>query len=81
MPVRSAALPEWVIDRRRALGQRIAAARREAGVSQEALAHHIGVERRSIQRYEAGVRDPGYSDLLLIAHVLGVPLTDLVGTE
>lgn len=68
-----------MIDRRRELGQRIASSRREAGVSQEALAHHIGVERRSIQRYEAGVRDPGYSDLLLIARVLDTPLAELVG--
>lgn len=67
-----------MLARRRELGQRIAAARREAGVSQEALAHHIGVERRSIQRYEAGVRDPGYSDLLLIARVVGVPIAELV---
>ena len=70
-----------MIDRRRDLGHRIADARRAAGVSQEALAHHIGVERRSIQRYEAGQRDPGYSDLLLISRVVGIPLAELVGDE
>lgn len=36
------------------------------------------MERRSIQRYERGERDPTYSHLLLIAHVLGVKLADLV---
>lgn len=74
-------MPDWVIDRRRELGQRIANARREAGVSQEALAHYVGVERRSIQRYEAGVRDPGFSDLLLIARFVGIPLAELVREE
>ncbi|WP_405611444.1 helix-turn-helix domain-containing protein [Streptomyces sp. NBC_01508] len=78
MPVRRTALPEWAIVRRRELGQRIAAARRAAGLSQETLGHRIGVERRTIQRYEAGARDPRYSDLLLIARALDTPLAELV---
>lgn len=36
------------------------------------------MERRSIQRYEAGTRDPTYSDLLQIARVLEVPVSELV---
>ena len=36
------------------------------------------MDRRSIQRYEAGRRDPRYADLLLIADALNVPLADLV---
>lgn len=35
------------------------------------------MERRSIQRYERGERDPTFSDLVLIAHVLGVTVADL----
>jgi hypothetical protein len=34
--------------------------------------------RRSIQRYEAGDRDPRFTDLWLIAKALHVPLADLV---
>lgn len=36
------------------------------------------MERRSIQRYERGERDPRYTDLLLIADALGVTAADLV---
>ncbi len=36
------------------------------------------MERRSIQRYERGERDPRFSELLLVAEALGVDMTDLV---
>ncbi|WP_432124083.1 helix-turn-helix domain-containing protein [Streptomyces sp. C10-9-1] len=78
VPSRLTPLPEWVIDRRKALGQRIAEYRRAAGLSQDQLASRVGVERRSIQRYEHGERDIKFTDLVLIADALGVPLADLV---
>ncbi|AWT42530.1 MULTISPECIES: helix-turn-helix domain-containing protein [Streptomyces] len=70
--------PDWVIDRRIALGHRIADLRHRAELSQEQLAHLASMERRSIQRYENAQRDPTYSDLLLIAHALRVHVTDLL---
>ncbi|MCX5522563.1 helix-turn-helix domain-containing protein [Streptomyces bobili] len=70
--------PDWVIQRRIALGHRIADLRRQAELSQEQLAHLAGMERRSIQRYENAQRDPQFSDLLLIAHALRVPVADLL---
>ena len=79
MPRRRTPHPPWVLDRRRALGCRIADHRRAAGLSQDQLADRVGVERRTIQRYEAGTRDPGYSDLVLIADALDTPLAKLVG--
>ncbi|MFK3734084.1 helix-turn-helix domain-containing protein [Streptomyces sp. NPDC088090] len=78
MPTRRTPLPDWVITRRRDLGQRIAELRRTAGLSQDDLADRIGMERRSIQRYERGERDPRFSELLLVAEALGVDMTDLV---
>ncbi|MFJ6319723.1 helix-turn-helix transcriptional regulator [Streptomyces californicus] len=78
MPLRRSAPPLWAIDRRRLLGQRIAHHRRAAGLSQEQLADRIGVERRTVQRYEAGSRDPRYTDLLLIAAALEADLAELV---
>ncbi|MFH9761299.1 helix-turn-helix transcriptional regulator [Streptomyces anulatus] len=81
MPLRRTAPPPWAIDRRRLLGQRIAHHRRTAGLSQEQLADRVGVERRTIQRYEAGSRDPRYTDLLLIARALDAELADLVREE
>lgn len=78
VPLRRTPLPAWVLDHRRELGQRINFARRPARLSQDDLANIVGVERRTIQRYEGGVRDPKYSDLLLIARALDIPLSDLV---
>ncbi|MER5705976.1 helix-turn-helix transcriptional regulator [Streptomyces sp. NPDC002122] len=79
MPTRRTPLPEWVIDQRRALGENIIRLRREAGLSQDQLADRIGKERRSVQRYERGERDPSFSDLVLIADGLDVSLAQLVG--
>ncbi|MCX0246397.1 helix-turn-helix transcriptional regulator [Streptomyces drozdowiczii] len=78
MPLRRTPLPEWVIARRRELGERLVSTRRAAGLSQDQLADRVGVERRTIQRYESGERDPRYTDLLLIADALGAPLVELV---
>ncbi|MFF3300984.1 helix-turn-helix domain-containing protein [Streptomyces sp. NPDC002908] len=80
MPLRRTPLPEWAITRRRDLGQRLGAARRAAGLSQEQLGNLVGMERRTIQRYESGQRDPRFTDLLLIADAIGVDLADLVRT-
>ncbi|MGW7347813.1 helix-turn-helix domain-containing protein [Streptomyces sp. NPDC054854] len=77
-PARRSPLPPWVIDRREELGERIAQSRRDLHLPQDQLADRIGLQRRSIQRYERGERDPRYSDLLLIADALEVSVTQLV---
>ncbi|MEU7010352.1 helix-turn-helix transcriptional regulator [Streptomyces sp. NPDC046332] len=78
MPARRTTLPDEVLERRRILGQRISDHRRAAGLSQDQLADAIGMERRSIQRYERAERDPRFSDLVRIAWALNVPLAVLV---
>lgn len=78
VPARRNPRPDWVMQRRVALGHRVADLRRQRELSQEQLAHLAGIERRSVQRYESAVRDPTYSDLLLIAHALRVHVTDLL---
>lgn len=78
MPARRHPYPDWVLTRRKQLGHRIAALRKAAGLSQDQLAVLAGVDRRTIQRYEAGARDPRFADLLLLADALGVRLADLV---
>ncbi|MFG3140741.1 helix-turn-helix domain-containing protein [Streptomyces sp. NPDC048211] len=78
MPSRRTPLPDWVHHQRRALGHRIAERRQELGLSQDQLASRIGMERRSVQRYEGGSRDPAYGDLLLLAQALEVPLKILL---
>ncbi|MFE2941059.1 helix-turn-helix transcriptional regulator [Streptomyces sp. NPDC059255] len=81
MPARRTPRPDWVLAQCRALGHRIATRRAAVQMSQDDLAARTGVERRTIQRYENGRRDPRYADLLLIADALGVPIEDLVRTE
>jgi len=78
VPTRRNPYPDWVLARRSQLGHRIAALRQAAGLSQDQLARRAGVDRRSIQRYEAAERDPRFADLLLIADALDTPLADLV---
>lgn len=78
MPARRNDRPDWVRSRQLALGRRIADLRRAAELSQEQLADLMGVERRTVQRYENAVTDPRYADLLLIAHALRVHVSDLL---
>jgi transcriptional regulator with XRE-family HTH domain len=76
--VRRIPLPAHIIERRRLLGLRIAQLRRAAGLSQDQLAERAGLERRSIQRYESGERDPRFTDLVLLAEGIGATVEDLV---
>ena len=79
MPRRRTPLPDWILTRQVILGHRIAALRRERGLSQDGLAEATGLERRTIQRYEGAVSSPGFAELLLIARALNVHVSDLLG--
>ena len=78
MPARRNPRPDWVRRKQIALGRRIGDLRRAAEISQDQLVDRMGVERRTIQRYENAVTDPRYADLLLLARALGVHITDLL---
>ncbi|MEU3281719.1 helix-turn-helix transcriptional regulator [Streptomyces antibioticus] len=81
MPIRRTPYPDWINAERSKFGHRIAVLREQAGLSQDQLADRMGVERRTIQRYEAATRDPRYRDLLLLAAGLGVPPAALFGEQ
>jgi transcriptional regulator with XRE-family HTH domain len=70
--------PAWVPTRRRVIGARIRAARRDAQLSQVQLAERIGRDHKTIHKYETASSVPNLVDLLLIADTLGIPLADLV---
>lgn len=70
--------PDWVVARRRAVGDHIRAARRERKLSQETLAEAAGMDRQSINRIEQGHASPYLDNLIRIAAALDVPLSDLV---
>lgn len=71
--------PDWVLDRRRAIGQRVRNARKDAELTQEKLAELVSVGWRTIHRIEYGTTDASLSTLLRIAHEVRVPLRDLIG--
>jgi transcriptional regulator with XRE-family HTH domain len=53
------------------LGQRIRAARRELGMSQERLAHEAGLDRSYVGRVERGEHNLTFVSLVKIARALG----------
>lgn len=59
------------------LGARIRETRKEKGMSQVELAHHIGKDQQSIQRLEAGNINPSYFYLYEIARGLSIELKEL----
>ena len=60
------------------LGNRIAALRKAAGLSQEALAAKLGVSRQAIGKWEADASLPGLDNLHQLAKALGVSIDALL---
>lgn len=71
-------LPDWVLARRRQIGERLRAARLGANHTQLSLGRAVGRDHRTIHRWETGQRVPSLDDLLLLADALGVSPADLV---
>jgi transcriptional regulator with XRE-family HTH domain len=59
------------------IGPRIAAARRDAGLSQPQLAEATGNSPRTIQSWELGDRHPRYEALVRLAKALCISVADL----
>ncbi|MFJ8784941.1 helix-turn-helix transcriptional regulator [Streptomyces sp. NPDC102476] len=62
--------PDWVLVRRRALGDRIREVRRERKLSQERLAELAGLDRQAVNRIEQGHQSPVLDNLIRLAVVL-----------
>lgn len=69
--------PQWVLEARRATGDRIRVRRLHMDMTQETLAYASGLDRSTIQRMEGGA-EMKLSHLLLVAHELRVHVTDLL---
>ena len=67
-------LRELVVD-----GQKVAAARQAAGLTQQQLAKRAGVGRVTIARIEAGTQTPSVEIALAIARALGRSVEALFG--
>lgn len=74
----SAPPPDWILARRRAVGDRIRELRQWRNLTQEKLADRAGMDRQAVNRIELGHQSPGLDTLIRIAEVLEVPLAELV---
>ncbi|MFF5784173.1 helix-turn-helix domain-containing protein [Streptomyces sp. NPDC012693] len=75
---RSTPPPEWVLARRRQIGDQIRAARLHANLTQEQVANTIPMDRATYVRIEQGQAAALLDTLLLIADAIGVDLAELV---
>ena len=62
-------------------GQRIAAKRKEQGLSQEALGERLGVSRQSIYKWESDASLPEIEKLVALSRLFEVPVGWLLGVE
>lgn len=63
------------------LGQQIAAARKEKGMTQEMLAEQLGVTRQAVARWETGKASPGTANLFMLRELLKIPLETVEAEE
>lgn len=63
------------------LGEKIASARKEKGMTQEMLAEQLGVTRQAVARRETGLSVPDAGMLVRIAGALDTTVNDLLGEE
>ena len=61
--------------------QCLSQARKTRGMSQEALAHQVGVSRQAVSKWETGEALPDLPRLLAVADALELPLDDLCGRD
>lgn len=70
-------MPEWVLQRRRVIGDRLRYAREHAYLTQEELGERVDLDRRTVARIEAG-SSPAYIEyVMLLADALGLRLPEL----
>lgn len=62
------------------LGRRVAERRKEIGWLQTELADKLGVETETISRFERGLALPSLERLDELAHVLGIPIAELLSS-
>ena len=63
------------------IGERIAALRRQQGLSQEGLGEKMGVSRQSISKWEADASLPEIEKLVALSRLFGVSVGYLLGVE
>lgn len=62
------------------LGENIKARRQELKLSQEYVAEQLGVSRQAVSKWETGQSEPTASNLIRLAEVFEISLSELTGT-
>lgn len=63
------------------VGERIRAARKQAGMTLEDVADKLGIKNQSVAQWETGRRKPKYGTLQRIADALHVPIESLLSDQ
>ncbi|MEG0790003.1 MAG: helix-turn-helix transcriptional regulator [Gordonibacter sp.] len=63
------------------IAQRLAARRKQAGLSQEALAEQLGVSRQAVSKWERSESSPDTDNLIALAQLYGLSLDELLYVE
>lgn len=71
----------WFSEEQATLGDRLAAAREAAGLSQTQLATRLGVRARTLRSWESDLAEPRANRLQMLAAMLGVSLRWLLSGE
>jgi transcriptional regulator with XRE-family HTH domain len=71
----------WVIRTREQIGDRIRSFRRSSRITQDELCEAVGVDRKTISRWENGHHPMNVDDAARIARALAVPLAWLFGDD
>jgi HTH-type transcriptional regulator, cell division transcriptional repressor len=71
----------WYSDETATLGDRLAAAREQQGMSQTDLARRLGVRTKTISQWEADASEPRANRVQMLAGLLGVSLRWLLTGE
>ncbi|MCL2368707.1 MAG: helix-turn-helix domain-containing protein [Oscillospiraceae bacterium] len=61
------------------LGERIKEQRNKNGFSQEKIAEFVGISRQAVTKWEAGQSIPSMANLISLAELFGVSLSELTG--
>ena len=72
---------DWYSEKQATLGDRLAAAREAAGLSQSALATRLGVRQKTLRAWESDLSEPRANRLQMLAAMLGVSLRWLLTGE
>ena len=66
---------DWFSEETATFGDRLAAARDAAGLSQKQLAQHLGIKLSTVRGWEDDLNEPRANKLSMMAGILGVSLT------